>query len=164
MTHSLLDDPLLQPATPARIARKNKLNALNGSTAFGLFVARLGGCRITQGPRGMWLADNYRYNFPVAGAFTIGSVAITGQEWPDILDNRSWLFHHEEWHSFQYAACGGLPFIPLYVAAMGWSMLLTGDFWSRNPFERRAGLAIGGYVEHRLRRPLRLVGRGRRSE
>ena len=42
-----------------------------------------------------------------------------------------------------------------------WSWLRTGDFASRNVFERNAGLAIGGCREHPVR-PVRsvLVHRG----
>jgi hypothetical protein len=43
-----------------------------------------------------------------------------------------------------------------YVAAASWSWLRTGDFASRNAFERRAGLADGGYRE----RPVRPVSVG----
>jgi hypothetical protein len=41
----------------------------------------------------------------------------------------------------------------LYLAAAGWSWLRTGDFASRNVFERRAGLADGGYRERPVRLP-----------
>jgi hypothetical protein len=35
--------------------------------------------------------------------------------------------------------------LPLYAVAAGWSWLRSGDAASRNPFERLAGLADGGY-------------------
>lgn len=155
-------DPFVRRHRPDQVARKNRANARNGSTALGLLVARIGRCRVTQGPDGMWLADGYRFNFPDAGAFTVGSVAITRREWPDILANREWLFRHEEWHSFQYQRCGGLPFIPAYLLACAWSKVLTGDVWSRNPFERGAGLAIGGYTEHPARPAVRALAALRR--
>jgi hypothetical protein len=41
--------------------------------------------------------------------------------------------------------------VPLYLAAAGVSWVLTGDFGSRNVFERRAGLADGGYTDKPLR-------------
>ncbi len=153
-------DPYVQDHPAALVARKNRANALNGSTAFGLLVARVGGCRVARGPGGMWLADGYRFDFPKAGAFTVGSVTITSQDWPEILSSREWLFRHEEWHSFQYARLGGLPFIPAYLVACAYSKLTTGDLWSRNWFERGAGLAIGGYTEHPVRRSLRLPVHG----
>ena len=48
-------------------------------------------------------------------------------------------------------------FLPLYLLAMAWSWLVAGDYWSRNTFERRAGLDSGGYREQplRWRRPQR---------
>lgn len=157
-----MSDPFVQEFEQGRIDAKNRANKRNGSTAFGLLVARIGRCRITRGPRGMWLADRYRFGFPAAGAFTVGSVAITRQEWPEILEHREWLLRHEEWHSFQYQRCGGLPFIPAYLLACAWSKMLTGDVWSRNVFERGAGLAIGGYTERAMRLPFRALAAVRR--
>jgi hypothetical protein len=70
------------------------------------------------------------------------------------------LLDHEERHVTQYAWCAGVLMPIGYVAAAGWSWLRTGDFASRNVFERRAGLADGGYRERPLR-PLRRSGRSR---
>jgi len=39
----------------------------------------------------------------------------------------------------------------LYLGAAGWSWLRTGDFFSRNAFERGAGLISGGYREQPVR-------------
>ena len=39
-------------------------------------------------------------------------------------------------------------------AAVAWSMVRCGDRASANPFERQAGLAIGGYRENE-KQPLR---------
>jgi hypothetical protein len=41
--------------------------------------------------------------------------------------------------------------VPLYLAAAAMSWALTGDFGARNVFERRAGLADGGYTDKPLR-------------
>ena len=120
-------------------------NSLNLSNLFGLAVARLGGCRIRFGPRGLILADHYRLRFPVAGAFTIGNVLITARDWDDLENRRPNLLRHEESHTWQWLYCGGLPFLIPYTAAMGWSMLRTGDRAAANFFERQAGLEIGGY-------------------
>ena len=50
--------------------------------------------------------------------------------------------------------------IPLYFLAAGVSWGLTGDFGSRNVFERLAGLADGGYTDKPLRPAVaRLAGR-----
>ena len=54
------------------------------------------------------------------------------------------LLGHEERHSTQYAWCLGLPFLPLYFLAAGWS-LRTGNPGIANVFERHAGLQAGGY-------------------
>lgn len=149
MTHSALRPaPLTGVQTLRAVA-----NTLNGSTLLGLAVARWGRCRVTRGPRGLLLADRYRFRFPIAGAFTVGDVVLTRHEWPERVVMYPDLLDHEERHSRQYAVCGGLPFIPLYVAAMAWSWLRTGDRASANVFERRAGLQAGGYRE-RPTRPL----------
>ncbi|AKU18903.1 hypothetical protein VV02_13130 [Luteipulveratus mongoliensis] len=126
-------------------------NWVNGSTAFGLVVASAGHCHIRRGPRGLWLADGYRFGFPVAGAFTVGNVLVTAHEWPARVEKYPDLLGHEERHSWQYVVCGGLPFIPLYLASMGWSVLRTGDRAARNVFERDAGLAAGGYDDAPVR-------------
>jgi hypothetical protein len=41
--------------------------------------------------------------------------------------------------------------IPAYLLAAAWSWALTADFGTRNVFERRAGLADGGYSERPVR-------------
>ena len=63
------------------------------------------------------------------------------------------LVGHEEEHAWQWAVCLGLPFIPLYFAAAGWSLLRCGDRASATLFDRQAGLRRGGYPE-RPKRPL----------
>ena len=73
-------------------------------------------------------------------------------EGPEILQRRPRLLVHEERHSTQYAYCLGVAMVLLYVLASAWSLLRTGDPASRNIFERLAGLADGGYTEHRYGR------------
>ncbi len=126
-------------------------NWANGSTALGLAVARFGRARMTKGPRGLYLASGYRFSFPIAGAFTIGNVVVSKGDWSQLQREHPLLLTHEEQHSWQYVVCGGLPFIPLYVGALTWSWVRTGDFASRNVFERNAGLAMGGYHERSVR-------------
>ena len=120
------------------------LNLVNLSTPFGLLVALVGGCRLTRLPRGLVLASGYRYALPAAAAFTLGNVVLTRHE-ADRLLARPALLGHEERHSSQYAALLGLPMVPLYLLAAGWSWLATGSVAAYNPFERWAGLASGGY-------------------
>lgn len=121
-------------------------NWLNLSTPLGLLVGRLGGARVRRGPRGLYLADGYRLRFPIASAFTIGNVVITGGTWDERLAASPNLLRHEERHSWQYLACFGLPFLPLYGLALLWSYATTNDLARGNVFERAAGLADGGYV------------------
>ena len=70
------------------------------------------------------------------------------------------LFRHEARHATQYAWCGGVLMVPLYLAAAAVSWALTGDFGARNVFERRAGLADGGYTDKPLRPGVRRLGSG----
>lgn len=120
-------------------------NLVNLATPLGLGVAALGRSRIRSGPRGLVLADHYRLGFPIASAFTVGNVLVTPKDWDVLRRDRPALLRHEEAHSWQWVACGGLPFLPLYGLAMAWSVLRTGDRAARNVFETRAGLALGGY-------------------
>ncbi|HEX6877990.1 MAG TPA: hypothetical protein VF165_20180 [Nocardioidaceae bacterium] len=132
---------------------KAAANVVNGSTLLGVAVAAVGRARLERGPRGLVLATGYALPFPVAGAFTLGNVVLTRHD-------RGWwlgqerVLAHEERHSWQYVATLGLPFLPLYVLAAGWSFLRGGDWSTYNVFERRAGLADGGYplVSRRQRR------------
>jgi hypothetical protein len=130
-------------------------NAVNGSTLLGVGVARVGRARLSRGPRGLLLATGYRHGFPRAGAFTVGNVVLTRHD-PVWLSQREQVLVHEERHSWQFAATLGLPMLPLYVAAAGWSYLRGGDFSTYNVFEVRAGLEDGGYPlvsrRQRLRR------------
>ncbi len=52
-------------------------NLINLSTPFGLLLARAGGCSVRPGPERLRLAEGYRWNLPIAGAFTIGDVILT---------------------------------------------------------------------------------------
>lgn len=127
---------------------RQAVNLANGSTAVGLLVARLGRARILRGPHGLLLAQRYRLPFPAAGAFTIGNVVISGDRFTDFVHRLPKGIEHEARHSTQWAVLGPL-FLPLYLAAMGWSMLCTGDRAAGNVFERLAGLADGGYGRDR---------------
>ncbi len=89
---------------------------------------------------------------PPAPAFCLGNVIVTRGE---VIDPGSRLFRHEARHATQFAWCGGLAMLPLYLAAAGVSWVLTGDFGARNVFERQAGLADGGYTSKPLRPVLR---------
>lgn len=131
---------------------RRAVNAMNGSTLLGLGIAVAGRARVRRGPRGLLLASGYRIGVPVASAFTVGDVLLTRHP-GDWWDGRDRLVAHEERHAWQYAVTLGLPMLPLYAAAAGWSYLRGGDWSSHNVFEVRAGLADGGYplVSRRLR-------------
>ncbi|KNC18657.1 hypothetical protein AC792_10915 [Arthrobacter sp. RIT-PI-e] len=135
------------------------LNRINLSTPTGLALARVAGCTVSRGPHGILLAEGWSYRLPRARAFTVGNVVLLRGKAPA---ERSAAFlrllDHEAGHTRQYAALG-LPFLAAYALAAGWSVLLTGDPASRNPFERRAGLPDGGYVEKPLRPTLSALSR-----
>ena len=119
-------------------------NAVNGSTLLGLGAALATRARVSSGPRGLLLATRARLPARGASAITFGDVVLTrhDEEW---LRRRPRLVAHEERHAWQYVACVGLPLLPLYAVAAGWSWLRGGDPAVHNPFERLAGLADGGY-------------------
>ncbi|MDP9988510.1 hypothetical protein LFT44_07050 [Arthrobacter sp. FW306-05-C] len=119
-------------------------NLLNGSTLAGLAVALAARTRISRGPRGMVIAAGYRWRLPFAHAYTLGNVVLCRSTAEELV-SRPALLGHEERHCSQYAWCLGLPFVPLYLAAAAWSVLRTGNPGTANIFERRAGLAAGGY-------------------
>jgi hypothetical protein len=123
---------------------KAALNLVNLSTPLGLAVALAGRAELRRGPRGLVLGAGYRWRVPVASAFTVGNVVVSRHP-AAYLDGRPALLAHEERHTWQYAACAGLPMIPLYLLAAGWSYLRGGDIAVHNPFERDAGLVAGGY-------------------
>jgi hypothetical protein len=130
------------------------VNWVNLSTPLGLLVAVLGGARPERGPRGTWLAGGHRWRFPVASAFTIGSVVLSRHDvtW---LRDRPVLLRHEDRHVTQYAWVVGPVLLPLYVLAAGVSWAVAGDHASWNPFERLAGLDDGGYPPATTRRARR---------
>ena len=136
-------------------------NFINSATPLGLLVAALGRARVRPGPEGLLLAEGYRLRFPVAGAFTVGNVLITARDFPSLLRRHPDLLAHEGRHAWQWMLCLGLPFLPLYLAATAWSWLRTGDRAAYNWFERRAGLASGGYPTDRGPRPF--LNRRRRA-
>jgi hypothetical protein len=138
------------------------VNLVNGSTVAGLGVAVLGGAAIARSVDGLFTGTGYRLPVPPASAFCLGNVIVTRG---DGIDPGSPLFRHEARHATQFAWCGGVVMIPLYLAAAAVSWALTGDFGARNVFERQAGLADGGYPDKPLRPVLRrgFNGLGRRA-
>jgi hypothetical protein len=131
---------------------RQAVNLANGSTLAGLGVAALGRAAIARSADGLFTGTGYRLPVPPAPAFCLGNVIVTraGE-----LDSGSRLFRHEARHATQFAWCGGVVMVPLYLAAAGVSWVLTGDFGARNVFERLAGLADGGYADTPLRPAIR---------
>jgi len=125
------------------------VNAVNLSTLLGLAIARACGAALAPGDDGLVLATGARGSVPTASAFTVGNVVIVRTPAPSAA-----LLRHEARHATQWACCVVL-FLPLYWLAALWSYARAGDHYSRNTFERRAGLVDGGYVEH----PVRHLGR-----
>lgn len=123
------------------------LNTVNLTSGAGFLLARAAGCTVRRRDR-FWEATGYTWPLPRAAAFTVGSVVISRTGLAEVV------WQHEQSHVRQYAVLGPA-FWPAYAIAAGWSWLRTGDWWSRNVFERRAGLTAGGYVE----RPIRRFGR-----
>ena len=128
------------------------VNLANGSTLAGLGVAALGGARVARSADRLFVGTGYRLPVPPAPAFCLGNVIVTRLHG---LDPSSALFRHEARHATQYACCGGVVMVPLYLVAAAVSWALTGDTGCRNVFERRAGLADGGYTDKPLRPALR---------
>jgi hypothetical protein len=133
---------------------RRAVNLANGSTLAGLGVAAIGGATVARTVDGLFTGTGYRLPVPPAPAFCLGNVIVTRG---DVMDPGSRLFCHEARHATQFAWCGGVVMIPLYLVAAGVSWALTGDFGARNVFERLAGLADGGYAGKPLRPTIRRI-------
>jgi hypothetical protein len=121
------------------------LTAVNGTTAVGLLVAKLGGAKLRRGRDGVLIAEGYRRRIPPATCFTVGSVIMTKRSADWLLsEEKATLFGHESRHASQYAVLGPL-FWPAYWMACGYSFATVGNWGSRNYFEKHAGLEAGGY-------------------
>ena len=94
------------------------MNLANGSTLAGLGVAALGGARVGRGPDRLFVGTGYRLPVPPAPAFCLGNVIITRLDGltPELL-------RHEARHATQYACCGGVLMVPLYLVAAAASWL-----------------------------------------
>lgn len=130
---------------------RNVGNVANLSTPLGLVAAVALRAHLRR-VDGLIVADNASLARLPAMAVTIGSVVlIPRRSLEDAQRVIPGLLEHEDQHAHQWAYCLGLPFIPLYFLATGWSWLRSGDRSSANHFEAQAGLALGGYREHRKR-------------
>ncbi|HMS36969.1 MAG TPA: hypothetical protein PKA93_07405 [Arachnia sp.] len=133
---------------------RNLANVVNLSTPLGIVLSLAGRGRLRLRD-GLVVADHVRLPVTNAGAMTVGSVVLVFRQSLEQAEERTPnLLPHEDAHAWQWAYCLGLPFLPLYFAAAGWSILRTGDRASANHFERQAGLRAGGYREN-AKRPVR---------
>jgi len=129
----------------AALRLRQVANVVNLATPLGLLVALAGRARLRRGPEGLVLATGFRLPVP-APAFTVGNVVVLRLD-DAALARRPRLLVHESRHATQWAACLGVPFLPLYLLAAAWSWLRCRDVAARNVFERLAGLTDGGYPE-----------------
>jgi len=133
-------------------------NAINLSTPIGLALGKLGNAKLSAWTNGLVIASEHRLPFPPTPAFTMGNVVLVrasraqldqfNAEFPELM-------RHEERHTTQFAFCLGPVLVPMYLGACAWSWVRTGDWWSRNAFETRAGLSDGGYLANPTRRQRR---------
>ena len=137
------------PALTGRDRLRRVVNLVTLGTPLGLLLARTGGARVERGPGGLLLALGYRFPVPAprAPAVTIGDVVLLRMD-AEELTQRPSLLVHEGRHAVQWACwMGPLPFIPADLLASAWSWVRCRDVALRNPFEVRAGLVAGGYVQ-----------------
>src|ERR1700761_1141899 len=106
------------------------INLANGSTLAGLGVAALGGARVARSADRLFVGTGYRLPVPPAPAFCLGNVVIT--RWDGLTPE---LLRHEARHATQYACCGGVLMVPLYLVAAAASWMLTGDTGAKKGFE-----------------------------
>jgi hypothetical protein len=147
-----------------RTSTRRRANLVNLSTPLGLALARLGGATVSPGRHDLRLATGHRLPLVHPGAITVGDVVLLRAPLAQVLEHDARdprLLDHEARHAQQYVWCLGPLMLPLYGAEAGWSWLRTGDWWSRNAFERRAVLADGGYVDRGTWRSRRRAQAGR---
>jgi hypothetical protein len=79
------------------------------------------------------------------GGTTVGDVYLTSNK--EILKGKyNDKLGHELIHTYQWAAAGGLGYIPLYIGESAASKMATGHYACANRFEIAADLADGGYL------------------
>lgn len=126
---------------------RNIANMVNLSTPLGLILGLAGRGSFRRSGH-LIVAENVTLPLINASAMTVGDVVlIPARTLEEATARIPTLMAHEEEHAWQWTYCLGLPFLPLYLASTGWSMLRSGDRATANLFEVQAGLATGGYRE-----------------
>ena len=138
----------------AQFAR-HVLNTLTGINLFGLLVGVFFRGRPRWDSRfGLLVFLQCRVPFlsrgaaPMPGAMTFGDVVIVlsrNPAWRELGAIPYSILRHEAAHARQYMFTLGLPYFPLYWLSCAYSYFRSGNYWSFNVFEVKAGLADGGY-------------------
>jgi hypothetical protein len=126
---------------------RHTLNTLTGINLFGLIVGVLSrGKPEWDAERGLLVFMSCQIRWPRAAAMTFGDIVVVrAGQWQRLADVPAPLMQHEAEHARQYLFTLGLPYFPLYWIACAYSYVRTGNYWSRNAFEVKAGLQNGGY-------------------
>ena len=126
-------------------AVRSVANLVNLSTPFGLALAVAGRGKLRRCGH-LVVAEQVKLPLITASAMTVGCVVLVPNvTLAEAQRNIPTLLAHEDEHAWQWAYCLGLPFLPLYGAAMLWSMVRSGDRATANHVEVQAGLLTGGY-------------------
>ena len=136
-----------EPTVRAAYRARQVVNALNLSTLLGLALATGERRRLSAAPTGWCSPRGVRVGSARApSAFTVGNVVLLAHRGPDA---RACCAHEAQ---ARHAVGVLRAAVPAAVLARGGLVVpRTGDHFSRNVFERRAGLLDGGYVERTRR-------------
>jgi hypothetical protein len=125
------------------------INAVTGVTLFGIIVGFFsGGKPQWNSEYGLLVFFDCKIPWRAASAMTFGDVMVCltpPRRWASFEDMPPGLLLHEMKHAQQYNYTLGFPYFPLYWLACAYSWLKSGDYWSYNVFESRAGHSDGGY-------------------
>ena len=132
------------------------INVLTGVTIFGLLVGFISrGKPQWNSEYGLLVFFDCKIPWKYASAMTFGDVVVVitpPRRWANFEEMPPGLLRHEMKHAEQYGFVLGFPYFPLYWLACGYSWLKSGDHWSFNIFEAKAGHEAGGYQKRPSRR------------
>ncbi|MEY4323057.1 MAG: hypothetical protein RL410_838 [Actinomycetota bacterium] len=131
------------------------INLLTGVTLFGILVGFISrGKPQWNSEYGLLVFFDCRIPWKLASAITFGDVVLLltpPRRWSTFAEMPPGLLHHEMKHAQQYNFVLGFPYFPLYWLACAYSWIVSGDHWSYNVFESRAGHREGGYQKRSRR-------------